>query len=83
VWNGGEALDGRPGPAAGDDLADVLDDLLHDLRTPLAAIRGAAEIILESGEDEVVRAEFTRAIIAEAQRMDRFIVAALARLRTG
>jgi signal transduction histidine kinase len=78
---------GRSGGVAGTDVPTgsavdrLLDDFLHDVRSPLAAIRGAAEIVLRYGADEAVREEFTQAIADEAERMDQTILDVVRRLR--
>jgi signal transduction histidine kinase len=68
-------------PAMPASVDVLLDEFLHDVRTPLAAIRGAAEILLNYGDDERVRTEFSQAITAEAERMDDAILDAVRLLR--
>ena len=75
----GQAGAGVTAGSAG--LEGLLDDFLHDVRTPLAAIRGAAEIVLRYGGDEAVRQEFTLAIADEVHRMDETILDVVRRLR--
>jgi two-component system sensor histidine kinase KdpD len=50
----------------------LLESVSHDLRTPLAAIRAAAGVLLDPAADEV-RREQALAIDADAARMDRLV----------
>ena len=53
----------------------LLTSLGHDLRTPLTAIRGAAETLRDNGErlPEPTRADLLATVIEEAARMGRFL----------
>ncbi len=53
----------------------LLSSVSHDLRTPLAAITGAATTMLEAGPSLAsdTRRELTEAICAESERMERLI----------
>jgi len=55
------------------------DEVAHELRTPLAALRGRAELALLSG-DEAESEEALRAAIEDTDRMSRTIDTLLARL---
>ena len=64
-------LDGVAGPRAGADLPELQAKLRHDLRNPLTAIMGYAELLLE--ELEELAAEATRpdleAVLGEAANL--------------
>src|SRR5581483_3292774 len=53
----------------------LLSAVSHDLRTPLAGIRGAATGLVTGGEalDAVTRAELAESIADEAERLDRLL----------
>ena len=53
----------------------LLTSLGHDLRTPLTAIRGAAETLRDNGDrlPEPTRADLLATVIEEAMRMGRFL----------
>src|SRR5204862_1521622 len=53
----------------------LLTSVSHDLRTPLAAITGAATTILESGArlDARVRRELLQSVRDEAERLNRLV----------
>jgi two-component system sensor histidine kinase KdpD len=53
----------------------LLTSLGHDLRTPLTAIRGAAETLRSAGErlPEATRADLLATVVEEAVRMNRFL----------
>jgi two-component system sensor histidine kinase KdpD len=53
----------------------LLSSVSHDLRTPLAAITGAASTLLEDGEGlpAATRGELTEAIYEEAERLNRLV----------
>ena len=53
----------------------LLSGVSHDLRTPLAAITGAASTLIESGEalEPQARAEMLATIFDESERMERLI----------
>jgi two-component system phosphate regulon sensor histidine kinase PhoR len=64
---------------------DFVANVSHELKTPLAVLRGCAETVLsEVGNPEVVR-EFTEIIHVEAQRMEKIVrnLIELSRLETG
>jgi two-component system sensor histidine kinase KdpD len=53
----------------------LLSSVSHDLRTPVAAITGAASMLIESGEKlaPAVRVEMLQTIYEESERMERLI----------
>ena len=51
----------------------LLSSVSHDLRTPLAAITGAATTLRDQAVDEVTRRELVEAICEEAERMERLV----------
>src|SRR5205807_4977143 len=53
----------------------LLSSVSHDLRTPVAAITGAASMLIESGEklSAAARAEMLDTVYSEAERMERLI----------
>lgn len=55
-------------------VEEMATNLSHELKTPLAAIRGSAEI-LEDGamDDPVARSKFLTSIQTEVQRLDRIV----------
>ena len=57
--------------------ADALSALAHELRTPLAAIRGFAEL-LQARDDERTRVEASARIMEAAERLSTAIDALLA-----
>jgi two-component system sensor histidine kinase KdpD len=65
----------------------LLSSLSHDLRTPLTAIRGAAETLSRSGEalDEATRADLLASITQDTERMTKFLsnIMEMARVETG
>ena len=65
----------------------LLTSLGHDLRTPLTAIRGAADTLRESGAklSEAARADLLATIGEEAVRMNRFLgnILEMARIEAG
>ena len=64
-------------------VEDMVTNLSHELKTPLAAIRGAAEI-LEDSPQAGVRRHFLKKIQTEVARLDRIVgdVLALSRLES-
>jgi two-component system sensor histidine kinase KdpD len=68
-------------------LTALLSSLSHDLRTPLTAIRGAAETLRSAGEalDAPTRADLLAAITQDTARMTRFLanITEMARIETG
>ncbi|HET8724038.1 MAG TPA: DUF4118 domain-containing protein [Anaeromyxobacteraceae bacterium] len=51
----------------------LLSSVSHDLRTPLAAITGAATTLRDQAVDEETRRELVAAICDEAERMERMV----------
>jgi two-component system sensor histidine kinase KdpD len=51
----------------------LLSSVSHDLRTPLAAITGAATTLRDQAVDEGTRRELVEAICEEAERMERLV----------
>jgi two-component system sensor histidine kinase KdpD len=51
----------------------LLSSVSHDLRTPLAAITGAATTLRDQAVDETTRRELVEAICDEADRMERLV----------
>ena len=62
-------------PAAPGDQRDHLARVFHDLRTPLGAIIGFAEVLTTSDMevDEATRQEFLREILTASRRMHRLL----------
>jgi two-component system sensor histidine kinase KdpD len=65
----------------------LLSSLSHDLRTPLTAIRGAAETLVQASEaiDPATRADLLASIVQDTGRMTKFLanIMEMARLETG
>jgi two-component system sensor histidine kinase KdpD len=65
----------------------LLSSLSHDLRTPLTAIRGAAETLSQSGAalDDATRADLLASIGQDTERMTKFLanIMEMARVETG
>ncbi len=65
----------------------LLSSLSHDLRTPLTAIRGAAETLARAGEtlDSATRADLLASIAQDTERMTKFLanIMEMARVETG
>jgi two-component system sensor histidine kinase KdpD len=65
----------------------LLSSLSHDLRTPLTAIRGAAETLASAGNalDESTRADLLASIRQDTERMTKFLsnITEMARVETG
>jgi two-component system sensor histidine kinase KdpD len=65
----------------------LLSSLSHDLRTPLTAIRGAAETLAQSGDalDEATRSDLLASITQDTERMTKFLanIMEMARVETG
>lgn len=63
----------------------LLSSVSHDLRTPLAAIAGAAEGLLSSSLPENTKKELARSIVEEARRLSRLVnnLLDMTRLETG
>jgi two-component system, OmpR family, sensor histidine kinase KdpD len=51
----------------------LLSSVSHDLRTPLAAITGAASTLLDAKVPAPTRAELTESILGEAERLNRLV----------
>ncbi len=62
-----EALEGKR------YVEQYVQNLTHEIKSPLSAIRGAAELMAEPGMDEERRAKFTANIRNEARRIQRII----------
>ena len=54
-------------------LGEVAAGLAHEIRHPLASIRGALEIIGERSQPNTPEAEFSRLAMAEVQRLDNLV----------
>jgi K+-sensing histidine kinase KdpD len=52
----------------------LLSSVSHDLRTPLAAITGAATTLRDQAVDEATRRELVETVCEEAERMERLVV---------
>jgi len=65
----------------------LLSSLSHDLRTPLTAIRGAAETLATAGPalDDATRADLAASIAQDTERMTKFLsnIMEMARVETG
>lgn len=65
----------------------LLSSLSHDLRTPLTAIRGAAETLASAGDalDEATRTDLLASIRQDTERMTKFLsnITEMARVETG
>ncbi|MBI4916771.1 MAG: sensor histidine kinase KdpD [Acidobacteria bacterium] len=64
---------------------DLLSTVSHDVRTPLAAIAGAASSLLEAGVPASARDELVRTIYEESRRLDRLLadILQVTRLESG
>lgn len=66
----GEAFEGMRRTLEGKDYVEhFTHNLAHELKAPLTAIRGAAELLQEPGMDEADRAQFLGHLHAEAHRL--------------
>ena len=56
-------------------MAEFASNASHELKTPITAIRGAAELLQQEGAamDEAQRARFLGNIVEDAQRMERLV----------
>jgi two-component system sensor histidine kinase KdpD len=65
----------------------LLSSLSHDLRTPLTAIRGAAETLASAGDalDKATQADLLASITQDTERMTKFLanIMEMARVETG
>jgi two-component system sensor histidine kinase ChvG len=55
------------------DARTLAADISHELKNPLAGIRGAAELLREGIDDPEARERFLSMIIADAARLDRIV----------
>ncbi|WP_302184578.1 histidine kinase dimerization/phospho-acceptor domain-containing protein, partial [Salmonella enterica] len=62
------------------DIEQYVNALTHELKSPLAAIRGAAEILLEGPPADVVT-RFTENILAQNTRMQALVETLLRQAR--
>ncbi|HET6466829.1 MAG TPA: histidine kinase dimerization/phospho-acceptor domain-containing protein [Geminicoccaceae bacterium] len=70
--------------AAAGATAFSYDEIEHELRTPLAAIRSLSEILHDTPElPECQRRRFLAAMVAESERLTRTVEHLLARLAPG
>jgi two-component system sensor histidine kinase CreC len=60
-----------------EEASRFADDLGHELRTPLAAIRGAAELLAEPDLSPAERRRFTAHVLAESERLERLVAGLL------
>lgn len=69
------------------DYARLVSDLIHEFRTPLGSIVGAASVLNQYGEalEEPVRSRVCSGIMEQAHHLDHLLtaLAAMARARTG
>ena len=64
-----QKLDGRA-----EEMATLAANISHEFKSPLTAIRGAAELLLEgAAEDPQARARFIENILQDAHRLDRLV----------
>jgi len=54
-------------------VADYVQTLTHEVKSPLSAIRGAAELLQEPGMNDADRARFTANIARETQRIQELV----------
>lgn len=52
---------------------DFVNDVAHELRTPITAIRGNAEMLQDPDLPDSMREKFTAIIISEAERLSRLV----------
>jgi two-component system sensor histidine kinase HydH len=55
------------------DLGEMAAGLAHEVRNPLAAIRGGLALLEDSGSEEGARAEISDVIVEEIHRLDRVV----------
>ncbi len=61
-----------------DSMEAYVQSLSHEMKSPLAAIRGASELLIEDGVPEDRRRQFLGNIQTEAQRLEHLIASLLA-----
>lgn len=55
-------------------ISDLSADIAHEFKSPLTAIRGAAELLAEGAhEDPAARERFLRNILVDTERLDRLV----------
>ena len=62
-----EALEGKR------YIESYVQTLTHELKSPIAAVRGAAELLREADVPDAQRARFLENILSEAERMNRYV----------
>src|SRR5581483_123059 len=65
--------------------SELISNVSHELRAPLASIRAFAELLRDSSLDEATRADFTRIVHEESERLTRLVTSVLdmSRLESG
>jgi len=56
------------------DVAQLAADISHEFKSPLAGIKGAAELLVDgAADDPVARTQFLENILADEERLDRLV----------